>query len=155
VRPSDLSTSHDLGRMTQKRARIAGRTTEKSYADRPLFDKLGIKPDSQVIIVGDFGSAFLNDLRQRAVKIFIRPKKNADLIFLAAEDKGDLSALPRLKSYLKVNGAIWTIYPKGIQRVRESDVREAAIASGLVDVKIVRFSETHTALKLVIPVAQR
>jgi len=31
----------------------------------------------------------------------------------------------------------------------------AAKEAGLVDVKVVRFSDTHTALKLVIPVARR
>lgn len=37
----------------------------------------------------------------------------------------------------------------------ERDVMEAAKAAGLVDVKVARFSETHTAEKLVVPIAQR
>jgi len=39
--------------------------------------------------------------------------------------------------------------------VTESQVREAAKASGLVDVKVVSFSDRHTAEKLVIPLARR
>jgi len=39
--------------------------------------------------------------------------------------------------------------------ITERDVMEAAKAAGLVDVKVARFSETLTAEKLVIPVAQR
>ena len=38
---------------------------------------------------------------------------------------------------------------------RQADVLNAGKAAGLVDVKVVRFSETHTAEKLVIPVARR
>lgn len=41
------------------------------------------------------------------------------------------------------------------QRIKESDVFAAGRESGLVDVKVVRFSESHTGIKLVIPVARR
>ena len=39
--------------------------------------------------------------------------------------------------------------------IRESDVMAAAKAAGLVDIKNASFSETHSALKLVVPVAKR
>jgi hypothetical protein len=39
--------------------------------------------------------------------------------------------------------------------LRDVDVIEAAKAVGLVDNKVVSFSPTHTALRLVIPVARR
>mgnify|MGYP006170174075 CR=1 FL=1 len=39
--------------------------------------------------------------------------------------------------------------------VVEADVMAAGKAAGLVDVKVVRFSATHTAEKLVIPVTKR
>jgi hypothetical protein len=37
----------------------------------------------------------------------------------------------------------------------ENHIRDAALAAGLVDVKVARFSATHSALKLVIPKARR
>jgi hypothetical protein len=40
--------------------------------------------------------------------------------------------------------------PEG-ERVRDVDVMAAAREAGLVDTKVVAFSATHTALKLVIP----
>jgi hypothetical protein len=43
----------------------------------------------------------------------------------------------------------------GVQHIKESDVLAAGKESGLIDVKVVRFSETHTALKFVVPVSQR
>ncbi|PYR70118.1 MAG: hypothetical protein DMF88_03745 [Acidobacteria bacterium] len=51
--------------------------------------------------------------------------------------------------------AIWVIRPKGSQQISESDVMKAGKAAGLVDVKVARFSETHTAEKFVIPVSRR
>jgi hypothetical protein len=47
------------------------------------------------------------------------------------------------------------VYPKGKQHIREIDVINAAKASGLVDNKVCSFSSTHTALRCVIPVADR
>ena len=53
------------------------------------------------------------------------------------------------------DGAIWTVWAKGRRELREDDIRRAATAAGLVDVKVVKFSETHSALKLVIPKDRR
>ena len=132
------------------------RPPEKSYAHVPLLDKLGVKPESRVAVLNVSDAAFLAELRERTKDISrLRPRKNSDLIFLGVESKPDLNKLSSLRSRLKSNGAIWAVYPKGVDRVREADVRAAALASGLVDVKIVSFSATHTALKLVIPLAQR
>ena len=139
-----------------KRQGKSARAPEKSYAHRPLLDKLGVKPESRVALIGIRDDSFLSQLEQRAADISSRrPKKDTDLIFLAAETKADLEKLPLLREYLKPNGAIWTVYPKGVQHIRQSDVMDMTKAAGLVDVKVVSFSATHTALKLVIPLAQR
>jgi hypothetical protein len=39
--------------------------------------------------------------------------------------------------------------------LKETDVIAAARDAGLVDIKVVKFSETHSALKLVIPLSRR
>jgi hypothetical protein len=53
------------------------------------------------------------------------------------------------------DGAIWVIRPKGVKTITEADVMTAGKAAGLVDTKVVRFSDSHTAEKLVIPLARR
>jgi hypothetical protein len=45
--------------------------------------------------------------------------------------------------------------PKGSDAISERDVMTAGKAAGLVDVKVVRFSDTHTAEKYVIPAGKR
>jgi hypothetical protein len=47
------------------------------------------------------------------------------------------------------------VWVKGRKELNENHVREAALDAGLVDVKVARFSETHSALKLVVPRARR
>jgi len=47
------------------------------------------------------------------------------------------------------------VWPKGQAHIKEGMIREAALAQGLVDVKVCAFSGTLSALKLVIPVARR
>jgi hypothetical protein len=46
---------------------------------------------------------------------------------------------------------LWIVYPKGKQEITELQVIEAGRQAGLVDVKVVSFSATHTALKFVRP----
>jgi hypothetical protein len=47
------------------------------------------------------------------------------------------------------------IRPKGVTQITEADVLTAGKAAGLVDTKVARFSDTHTAEKLVIPKERR
>jgi hypothetical protein len=47
------------------------------------------------------------------------------------------------------------VYPKGQNHIREIDVINAGKSAGLTDNKVCRFSDTHTALRFVIPVSQR
>jgi len=60
-----------------------------------------------------------------------------------------------VKKSLQPAGAIWVVRPKGTPAIKDVDVIAAGKAAGLVDVKVAAFSSTHTAEKLVIPVARR
>ena len=84
-----------------------------------------------------------------------RLSKDADIVFLAVEERGALSRLQSLRAAIRKDGAVWVLWPKGQKALREDDVRAAAREAGLVDVKVVSFSETLSGLKLVIPVAER
>jgi hypothetical protein len=78
-----------------------------------------------------------------------------DVIFVAANEQSDLERLVTVQKFLKRDGAIWVIRPKGSPLISEGEVRKAGKAAGLVDIKVARFSETHTAEKFVIPVSRR
>jgi hypothetical protein len=77
------------------------------------------------------------------------------MIFLRVGPRADLGRLASLEPWIERNGAVWIVYPKGRKDLKETDVIAAGLAAGLVDNKVVRFSDTHTALRFVIPVARR
>jgi hypothetical protein len=130
---------------------------ERDYSHRTLIDKLGVKNDSRVSIVGVDDNEFLAQLRSRTANIIVdKTQKDSDFIFYSADSRTQLRKLKSLKSFLKQNGGIWVVSLKGkLARIRDIDVIEAAKSAGLVDNKVVGFSETHTSLKLVIPLAKR
>ena len=128
---------------------------ERVYAT-PLLDKLGVRQGARVCLLGIDDRDFLRRLRGRTSDISARPRTASDLIFLAADSAAGLARLARLEPYLKRDGALWVVSRKGkAATVRDVDVIAAAKAAGLVDNKVVSFSETHTALRLVIPRARR
>jgi hypothetical protein len=117
-----------------------------------LVDKLGVKPDHRVAVLG-LDAGFL--ARRTRTPPSTRATRDHDLIFLAVEKAADLTRIAKLTGALAPAGALWTIRPRGKKEVSESAVREAARAAGLVDVKVARFSETHTAEKFVRPKSKR
>jgi antitoxin component of MazEF toxin-antitoxin module len=123
---------------------------------RSLMDKLGVKPNSRVSVLGEFDKSLRTDLRARASDVTEgKASKDSDIIMVAMTKQSDLAKLEALRSAIKPNGAIWVIWPKGRKEFREGDVRAFGPGVGLVDVKVVRISDALSALKLVIPVAQR
>ena len=84
-----------------------------------------------------------------------QPARESDAIFFGPATAKDLARLKTLKRFLKPDGAIWVLRQRGRPGITESGVMAAGKTAGLVDVKVVRFSETHTAEKFVIPVARR
>ena len=129
---------------------------ERVYST-PLLDKLGVKPGSRVAILGVDDDEFRAQLADRTSDVTVgKPKRDSDLIFLAADTIDELMQIGPLQHSLKANGAIWVVSRKGkAATLRDVDVIDAAKAVGLVDNKVASFSDTHTALRLVIPVALR
>lgn len=124
---------------------------------RTLIDKLGVKPGMRVAVIGVDDAAFRSELEGRTSDVSEgRPKAGTDVIVFGAESSTALARLERLRSSLKPNGAIWVVHRKGRDAsLRDVDVFAAARRAGLVDNKVCAFSATHTAERLVIPVAER
>jgi hypothetical protein len=84
------------------------------------------------------------------------PAPDTDVILLGADSMEALAQLEDLASCIRPNGAIWVVSRKGKEAtLRDVDVIDAARTARLVDNKVASFSPTHTALRLVIPVARR
>ncbi len=142
--------SFELGAQAEKWA-------DKIRNPKSLIDKLGVKPDSKVAVLGVTDEQFAAQLAERTSAA---PQDSdateLDFLFFAADSPKDLKQLRRLKRRIKPNGALWVVSVKGKQAsIKDVEVIAAAKQAGLVDNKVVAFSDTHTALKLVIPLALR
>lgn len=121
------------------------------------LDKLGVKPGMRVVAAGIPDSHFLTELESRgAILVATNDGTQAvDLVFHAAGARSALDALQALKRRIAPAGAIWVVRPKGSKAITESETMAAGKRAGLVDVKVVSFSDDYTAEKFVIPVASR
>jgi hypothetical protein len=132
------------------------RERERDYSHRSLFDKLGVKPGQRIGVLGVEDAVFLEDLADRVPDFALtRRPMGADMILLGVDNLKALARVKSLASAIQKNGAIWIVYPKGQSHIREADVMAAGKSAGLTDNKVCRFSETHTALRFVIPLAKR
>jgi hypothetical protein len=118
---------------------------------KPLLDKLGVAPGQRVSVLRIGDDAFVAELRERGADVSLRRRPRTDQVFLGADDLAGLDAIAPLEPYLERNGAVWVVYPKGRKEIPETEVIRSGVAQGFVDNKVVRFSDTHTALRFVIP----
>jgi hypothetical protein len=123
----------------------------------PLLDKLGVRPGMRVAILGVEDDEIRSLLAERTTDLTEGwPEPETDIVFLAADLPEELAALVDLAGRIRQNGAIWVVSRKGkAATIRDVQVIEAARSARLVDNKVVSFSPTHTALRLVIPRALR
>jgi hypothetical protein len=134
----------------------AARWADKIEHPPSRLAKIGVKPDWRTSAVEVEDEGFLRELGRAVSLLSIgRVLKNNDAIFFGVNNAVQLGRLESLKASLKSNGGIWVVRPKGRPEISEKAVMAAGKAAGLVDVKVVGFSPTHTAEKYVIPVAAR
>ncbi|MEO5511012.1 MAG: hypothetical protein ABIV28_02710 [Longimicrobiales bacterium] len=132
---------------------------------RVRIDKLDVKPDSSVLLVSGLDEAFSAEVRARASNTAAfegadgadaaSGAADTDIAFLQADDPAALSMIPALRRRIRSTGAIWVLHPRGRRDLSHDAIMAVAKPVGLVDVKSARFSETHGALKLMVPRAQR
>ena len=153
---SRLTVTYSEGKATFDLGDQAAKWADKIKNPKGRLDKLGIKAGQHVSIINVKGAKFLAELRARAAAVSNgTAAKDSDAIFLGAETLERLDEIVELVPYIKRDGAIWTVTPKGKGGIKDTDVMAVAKAAGLVDVKVVSFSETHSANKFVIPKARR
>ena len=135
---------------------LAAKWAERIKHPKSLIDKLGVKAGQRVAVLDVDDAEFWHALRARTDDISEgAPVPDADFIFVTVAEPGQLERIKPLVPYLKANGGVWVVSPKGRKDLRDVDVMAAGKAAGLVDVKVVAFNFTLTALKFVIPVPNR
>jgi len=156
ARAGTLSVTYAEGTASFELGAAAAKWADKILHPPSRLQKIGVSPSWRVSALGVSDAAFLEELEGAVSQLSIgRVVKEADAIFFGVTKEAELARLAKLKAALKPNGALWIIRPKGRPEISERATMAAGKAAGLVDVKVVGFSPTHTAEKFVIPVRLR
>ena len=123
----------------------------------PLLDKLGLRPGMRVALIDIDDPDIRPLIAERTTELTEGwPEPETDLVLLGADSVAALAPLEDLAGRIRPAGAIWVVSRKGkAATLRDVEVMDAARAAGLIDNKVASFSASHTALRLVIPVARR
>ena len=131
------------------------------YSGTPLMKKLGIKPESKLLLVNapnDYFQLLEADVSDQK----IGKNEVPDLVHLFIKSNKEFEAeMKKLQSHINKNRniVIWVSWYKksaGIATdVTEDVIRNYALKNGLVDVKVCAVSDIWSGLKLVVPVAMR
>jgi len=113
------------------------------------LDKIGVKPGMRTAILGVADETLAAELAGRGAAP-VNDLSDLDLLFYAADSAGELARIGELVPALADKGALWVCSRKGkAATVKDVEVMAAAKSFGLVDNKVVGFSETLTALRFV------
>ena len=126
------------------------------YSGTPLAKKLGIAPGQSIMAIDappDY-RAWLGSLSDVTV-VSRAPKDGADLVHLFVTSLAQLEKkLPAARKATKADGMLWVSWHKksaGIPTdVTEDRIRDLALTTDLVDVKVCAVSEIWSGLKLMV-----
>ncbi|HJT23002.1 MAG TPA: DUF3052 domain-containing protein [bacterium] len=131
------------------------------YSGTPLLKKLGIKDGFRLAVLNAPPDYFkLLGPLPPGVQPLSSPKGPLDFIHFFTKDRRDYEKrLKDLKKSIVLTGMIWVSWPKRTSKiptdVTEKVVRDYALKTGLVDIKVCAIDETWSGLKFVIPVKSR
>lgn len=151
-----LRVEHADGRAAFTLGPAADKWAERIRSPRTLIDKLDIKPGAVVSVLGVSDADFLTQLRARTTEITVgKIHKASAAIILAVETPRDLDKIGPVAEKMPRSAMLWVVHPKGVAGVKDTDIFGASDTAGLTYTKVARFSATHTAEKLVVPVSKR
>ncbi|MGP8217119.1 MAG: DUF3052 family protein [Bacteroidia bacterium] len=125
------------------------------YSSTPLFKKLGLKEGFSVKFINPPKNytSLLGDIMKH-LTIIDKKAAQADFIHFFTNSIKELEEkLPLLKNEIAKNGTIWVSwYKKSAKKpteLNEDIIRNTALATGLVDVKVCAVDDDWSGLKLV------
>ncbi len=122
------------------------------YSGTPLARKLGIKPGHSLALLSAPKGFAIPDLPD-AVEVHTSARGTHDVIVSFHTTRADLAKrLPTMMRALHVDGGLWVAWPKRASGrttdITEDTVREVALPTGLVDVKVCAIDDTWSGQRL-------
>ena len=132
------------------------------YSGTPLVNKLGIKPGTKLLVVGDVPTEYKSWLAPLPERVTLtgKGKPPLDAVHVFVTKRAELAKhLKHLRQALVPDGYVWISWPKRTSKVptniTEDVIREECLPLGFVDIKVCAVSDVWSGLKLVIRVSER
>ena len=124
------------------------------YSGTPLHRKLGVKPDSKVLLAAAPPGFALDEVPAGAVVHQRATGNGYDVAVVFCPDIRRLEArFGPMAERITTAGALWIAWPKRASGVAtdldENVVRDVGLREGLVDVKVIAIDDTWSGLKFV------
>jgi hypothetical protein len=141
--------------MSKSRALVA--TEERDYSHRTAVQKLGVKPEQRVEVIGDVGPGLRRDVQDVIGRGLVRSGVLDTAIVLVESEDEAKEALVRYRARLRDDGALWVITRK---RGHEHYLNQMALVPhakrlGLIDNKTCSIDEERSGIRFVVPRALR
>jgi hypothetical protein len=134
---------------------MAQATTD--YSHRSVVQKLGVKPDERVEVVGDVGAGLRRDVKEMLGRGLVRSGELDGAIVMVQSVEEAEQAFASYRPRLRDTGYLWLITPK---RGQEGYVNQMALVPGgkrhgLIDNKTCSIDEGRSGIRFVVPRALR
>jgi hypothetical protein len=121
------------------------------YSGTPLWKKLGFKPGMKVCVFN--APLHYADLVAGPNDwIMVKQARDADALHLFMTETQELQQIPKLATHMPPAIMLWVSWPKKTsplsKGLSEDDIRKAALACGLVDIKVCAVDADWSGLKL-------
>ena len=132
-------------------------TEERDYSHRSAVQKLGVKPEQRVEIIGDVGPGLRRDVKEAVGRGLVRSGElDGAIVLVESEDEGR-EALVRYRARLRDTGYLWVITRK---RGHDSYLNQMALVPhakrlGLIDNKTCSIDDERSGIRFVVPRALR
>ena len=127
------------------------------YSHRSVVQKLGVKPDERVEIVGDVGAGLRRDVKGVLGRGLVRSGELDGAIVMVQSVEEAEEAFDSYRPRLRDTGYLWLITPK---RGQDGYVNQMALVPGgkrhgLIDNKTCSIDEFRSGIRFVVPRALR
>ncbi len=123
---------------------------EAGYSGTPLWKKLGLKPGIKLMTQN--APAHYKSLLADGPGDWIFVEDSPDAVHLFITEKSQLTEIARLAKLLPPAIMLWVSWPKKTsplsKNLGENEIRDTALACGLVDIKVCAVDKDWSGLKM-------
>jgi hypothetical protein len=132
-------------------------TPDTDYSHRSAVQKLGVRPDDRVEVVGDVGPGLRRDVKEASGRGLVRSGElDMAIVLVESADEAE-EALDAYRPRIRDTGSLWLITRKrGHERyVNQMQLVPGAKKRGLIDNKTCSIDDERSGIRFVVPRALR